>query len=174
MATQNPIEQEGTYPLPEAQLDRFLMKLVVGYPKETEYHEILDRTTTDTEVKVEAVSNAKEIVAMRHTVRAVPVPEHVQRYAVRLVIGTQPGSEFAPAKVTENVVLGASPRGAQSLLLCGKVRALLDGRFAVSADDIEAVAHAVLRHRVLIGFQGQAAGVRPDDAVDAVVAHVRP
>ena len=174
MATQNPVEQEGTYPLPEAQLDRFLMKLVVDYPAESEYHEILDRTTTDTEVKVEPVSNAEEILALRHTVRAVPVPQHVQEHAVRLVIATQPRSAYAPATVTDNVVLGASPRGAQSLLLCGKVRALLDGRFAVSADDVRAVAHPVLRHRILLGFQGQAAGVRPDDVVDAVLEHVRP
>jgi len=174
MATQNPIEQEGTYPLPEAQLDRFLTKLIVDYPTESEYHRILDRTTTDTEVTVESVSNAEEILEVRKTVRSVPVPEHVQKHAVRLVIATQPGSDFAPALVTENVVLGASPRGAQSLLLCGKVRALLDGRFAVSSDDIRASAHAVLRHRILLGFQGQAAGVNPDDVVDAVLEHVRP
>ena len=173
MATQNPVEQEGTYPLPEAQLDRFLMKLVVDYPAEQEYHEILDRTTTDTEIEIEPVSNAEEILELRHVVRAVPVPEHVQQHAVRLVIGTQPRSEYAPAAVKDNVVLGASPRGAQSLLLCGKVRALLDGRFAVSADDVRAVAHPVLRHRVLIGFQGQAAGVRADDVVDAVLEHVQ-
>ncbi|MHC4939516.1 MAG: AAA family ATPase [Planctomycetota bacterium] len=172
MATQNPVEQEGTYPLPEAQLDRFLMKLIVDYPAEQEYHEILDRTTTDTEVTVEPVSKADEIIELRHTVRAVPVPEHVQQHAVRLVIATQPGSEFAPATVTDNVVLGSSPRGAQSLLLCGKVRALLDGRFAVSTDDIRAVAHPVLRHRILLGFQGQAAGVRPDHVIDAVLGHV--
>ena len=173
MATQNPIEQEGTYPLPEAQLDRFLMKLVVDYPAESEYHEILDRTTTDTEVSVEPVSNAAEIVELRHTVRAVPVPEHVQKFAVRVVIGTQPASEYAPAIVTDNVVLGSSPRGAQSLLLCGKVRALLDDRFAVSADDIRAVAKPVLRHRILLGFQGQAAGVRPDDVIAAVLEHIQ-
>ncbi|MHC4954337.1 MAG: AAA family ATPase [Planctomycetota bacterium] len=174
MATQNPVEQEGTYPLPEAQLDRFLMKLVVDYPAESEYHEILDRTTTDTEVTVESVSAASEIMELRHTVRAVPVPEHVQQHAVRLVIATQPGSEFAPGMVTDNVVLGASPRGAQSLLLSGKVRALLDGRFAVSTDDIRAVAHPVLRHRILLGFQGQAAGVKPDGVVDAVLEQVQP
>jgi len=174
MATQNPVEQEGTYPLPEAQLDRFLMKLVVDYPAEAEYHEILDRTTTDTEIAIEPVSHAEEILELRHTVRAVPVPEHVQQHAVRLVIGTQPKSEYAPALVQDNVVLGASPRGAQSLLLCGKVRALLDGRFAVSADDVRAVAHPVLRHRILLGFQGQAAGVRPDDVVDAVLERVEP
>jgi MoxR-like ATPase len=174
MATQNPVEQEGTYPLPEAQLDRFLMKLVVDYPAEAEYHEILNRTTTDSEVTVDSVSNAAEIVELRHTVRAVPVPEHVQRHAVQLVIATQPGSEFAPLKATENVVLGSSPRGAQSLLLCGKVRALLDGRFAVSTDDIRAVAHPVLRHRILLGFQVQASGVKPDDVIDAVLDHVQP
>jgi len=172
MATQNPVEQEGTYPLPEAQLDRFLFKLIVAYPAEAEYHEILDRTTTDDDIEIEAVSTGEEIRALRHVVRAVPVPSHVQSLAVRLVMATQPGSEYAPALANDNVVLGSSPRGAQGLLLGGKVQALLDGRFSVNADDIRKIAHAVLRHRVMIGYAGQADGVTPDQVVDAVLAAV--
>ena len=174
MATQNPVEQEGTYPLPEAQLDRFLLKLVVGYPQESEYHEILNRTTGSGDVDLTAVSAGEEILQMREVVRSVPVPEHVQSYAVRLVIGTQPDSEHSCDLINKSVALGASPRGAQSLLLCGKVRALLAGRFAVSDDDIRDVALPVLRHRVLVNFQGQSQGVTPDDVVKAVVSHVKP
>ncbi|HPF14202.1 MAG TPA: AAA family ATPase, partial [Planctomycetota bacterium] len=132
MATQNPVEQEGTYPLPEAQLDRFLFKLVVGYPKESDYKEILARTTGDHEVELKKVSSAADILAMRHTARAVPVPQHVQDYAVRLVMGTQPGSAYAPELVDRFVSLGSSPRGAQALILGAKVKALLQGRFSVA------------------------------------------
>ncbi len=174
MATQNPIEQEGTYPLPEAQLDRFLFKLVVGYPAEREYVEILDRTTSDTEVEIQAVSSANEIVELRDVVRAVPVPDHVKSYAVRLVMGTQPGSDYSPELVNENVALGSSPRGAQGLLLGAKVRALLGSRHAAGTDDVKDVALSVLRHRVLVNFQGQADGVTPDKIVRAVLDHVPP
>ncbi len=173
MATQNPVEQEGTYPLPEAQLDRFLMKIVVGYPEEEEYRAILDRTTGSEEVTVSKVSDGKEIMEMRDIVRAIPVPDHVQRYAIRLVMATQPGTEHAPQLVNENVLLGSSPRGAQGLLLAAKVKALLADRFAVATEDIAAVAHAVLRHRLHINFQGQADGVTADNVVDGVLSHVR-
>ncbi len=174
MATQNPVEQEGTYPLPEAQLDRFLFKLVVGYPQESEYSAILDRTVGDDEIQIDAVSNGKEIMAMRHVVRQVPVPEHVKQYAIQLVMGTQPGSDYAPGLVNESVALGSSPRGAQALLLAGKVCALLAGRFAVNTDDVRKVARNALRHRVMVNFQGQSDGVSADDVVEAVLAHVKP
>ena len=174
MATQNPVEQEGTYPLPEAQLDRFLFKLIVGYPREGDYHEILERTTGVDEADVAPASNGPEIVEMRRIVRSVPVPEHVREHAVRLVMATQPGSDYAPPAVTENVALGSSPRGAQGLLLAGKVRALLAGRFAVNTDDVRGIANAVLRHRVLVNFHGQSEGVHPDAIVDAVLTHVSP
>jgi MoxR-like ATPase len=174
MATQNPIEQEGTYPLPEAQLDRFLFKLVIGYPQEEEYRTILRRTTTTEEVEIEHVSRGEEIVAMRQVVRAVPVPEHVETEAIRLVMATQPGGPYSPAIVNEVVSLGASPRGAQALLLAGKVKALLAGRFAVAGEDLRAIAHPVLRHRVLINFQGLSEGVSPDDVVDAVLEQIEP
>ena len=174
MATQNPIEQEGTYPLPEAQLDRFLFKLVVGYPEEHEYKAILDRTVGDDVLAVDAVSNGPQILAMRHVVRQVPVPEHVQDYAIRLMMGTQPGSKHATARTNANVALGSSPRGAQALLLAGKVSALLAGRFTVNTDDIRRVALPALRHRVMINFQGQSDGVTADDVVNDVLAHVKP
>jgi len=172
MATQNPVEQEGTYPLPEAQLDRFLFKLVVGYPTESEYHDILDRTTGNEEVALEAVSDANEILELRKIVRAVPVPETTKTHAVRLVMGTQPGGEWSPELVNENVALGSSPRGAQALLLAGKVQALRAGRFSVSCEDVRAVALAVLRHRIILNFQGQSEGLTADDIVQAVLKHV--
>ena len=173
LATQNPVEQEGTYPLPEAQLDRFLLKLVVGYPKEEEYGPILDRTIGDTEVTIAPVTNAAEIVQLRHVVRAVPVPEHAQQYAIRVVMGTQPGSPYAPKSVNEYVALGSSPRGAQSLLLAAKVRALVAGRFAVSVDDVKQVALPVLRHRLLINFHGQSDRITDADIVKAVLEATR-
>jgi MoxR-like ATPase len=174
MATQNPVEQEGTYPLPEAQLDRFLFKLIVGYPKESEYGEILNRTVGAQDLTIEAVSNAEEIMAMRKVVREVPVPPHVQEHAVHLIMATQPGSAYAPPLTNEAVALGSSPRGAQALLLAGKVRALLAGRFAVANEDVRGVALDALRHRVMVSFQGQAEGVSADDIVKAVLAEVRP
>ncbi len=172
MATQNPVEQEGTYPLPEAQLDRFLFKLIVGYPTEAEYHDILNRTTSSDVVTISKVSSGDEINGLRDVVRSVPVPEHVQGYAVRLVMATQPGSEYAPALVNEYVSLGSSPRGAQSLLLAGKVRALTAERFAVSCDDVREIAKSALRHRVMINFHGIADGITPDRIVDAVLGEV--
>lgn len=174
MATQNPVEQEGTYPLPEAQLDRFLLKLVVGYPTEQEYGQILERTTGGEDVGLEPVARGADVVALRRTVRSVPVPDEAQGYAIRLVMGTQPGSEYAPALVSESVALGSSPRGAQALLLAGKVKALLAGRFAVAVEDVRAVAMDCLRHRVMLGFHGQAEGVTPDAVVGAVLEHVTP
>jgi len=173
MATQNPVEQEGTYPLPEAQLDRFLFKLVVGYPKESEYQAILNRTTSTEEVKINHVSNGDEVGKLRETVRGVPVPEHVQTAAVRLVMATQPGSDHATAMVNDFVMMGSSPRGAQSLLLGGKVKALLGGRFAVSTDDIHEVAVAALRHRVMINFHGQSEGVTADTVLNEILANAK-
>ena len=170
MATQNPVEQEGTYPLPEAQLDRFLFKLVVGYPEEGDYREILRRTTGESEVELASVSSAEAINEMRRTVRQVPVPEHAEDYAIRLVMGTQPGSAYAPELVNRYVSLGSSPRGAQALLLGAKVKALLAGRFAVATEDIAAVALPVLRHRVLLGFEGLSEGVTTDQVVDEVLS----
>ena len=173
MATQNPVEQEGTYPLPEAQLDRFLLKLLVGYPEEREYHAILDRTTGAEAVRMEPVTDGDEIVKLRQVARAVAEPEAARSYAVRLVMATQPGGEAAVEAVTANVSLGASPRGVQGLILAGKVRALQDDRFAVSTDDIAAVALPVLRHRVLLNFRAQAGNVSADDVLGEVLQAVK-
>ncbi|UCG16968.1 MAG: MoxR family ATPase [Phycisphaerales bacterium] len=172
MATQNPIEQEGTYPLPEAQLDRFLVKLLIDYPAEREYHDILGRTTGVDLPTVEPVSTGEEITAMRRIARSVEVTEQVRTYAIRLVMATQPGSPHAPAAVNQAVALGSSPRGAQGLLLMGKVRCLVDGRFAVSCEDIRNVALPVLRHRVLLKFEAQADRVNPDDLINAALSSV--
>jgi MoxR-like ATPase len=172
VATQNPIEQEGTYPLPEAQLDRFMVKLLVGYPQEREYHDILQRTTEAALPTVEPVSTGEEIVEMRKITRRVAVTDQVRGYAIRLVMATQPGSPHAPAAINRSVALGASPRGAQALLLLGKVRAILGGRFAVSCQDIRDVALPVLRHRMLLSFEGVSDGAKPDDLVRAAMASV--
>ena len=169
MATQNPVEQEGTYPLPEAQLDRFLFKLVVGYPAENDYRTILRRTTSNDEVELSAVSDAETVLKMRHVVRAVPVPDHVETAAIQMVMATQPGNDYTPSMVNEVVSLGASPRGVQSLILAGKVRALLEGRFAVAVDDLKAVAPDVLRHRILVNFQGMSEGITSDDVIQEVL-----
>jgi MoxR-like ATPase len=173
MATQNPIEQEGTYPLPEAQLDRFLMKIIVGYPELDEYEEIVDRTTGGKDVDIQHVSSGAEIMRFRQVIRSVPVPDRAKKYAVRLVVGTQPKSEFASQMVNEAVALGSSPRGVQGLMLAGKVRALLAGRFAVSVDDVRDAAMDVLRHRVLVSFHGQAEGITADDVVRSVLETVQ-
>jgi len=174
MATQNPVEQEGTYPLPEAQLDRFLLKLIVGYPEETEYAAILERTTGADEVQLEAVSSAAEVLAQREVVRSVPVPEHVQNYAVRLVMATQPGSPYAPELVNRCVSLGSSPRGAQALLLVGKVKALLAGRFSVSTEDVRASIPGALRHRVMLNYHALSEGVDAEAVIAAVSHTVKP
>jgi len=172
LATQNPVEQDGTYPLPEAQLDRFMVKLLVDYPAEAEYHKILQRTTESQMPTVNAVSSGEEVQRMRKIVRSVAVSEQVRTYAIRLVIGTQPGSEYATESVGRAVSLGASPRGVQGLILMGKVRALIDGRFAVSCQDIREVAHPVLRHRVMLSFEGHSDRAVPDDLIDDVIDSV--
>ena len=174
MATQNPVEQEGTYPLPEAQLDRFLFKLVVGYPTENEYHAILDRTTGADEVDIRPVTAGEEIQNLRATVRAVAEPEAARTFAIRLVMASQPGSDLAPASVGECASLGSSPRGVQGLILAAKVQALLDDRFAVGADDIRAVALPVLRHRILLNFRAQANNVSSDELVADILKSVTP
>jgi len=172
MATQNPVEQEGTYPLPEAQLDRFLFKLTVGYPAEDDYRTIMRRTTATEEIQLQPVTDAQTIVRLRQVVRAVPLPEHVETEAIRIVMATQPGNSYAPQIVNEVLTLGASPRGVQGLILAGKVRSLLEGRFAVAGEDLRAVALDVLRHRVLVNFQGMSEGVTADDVIREVLENV--
>ncbi|GGF84433.1 AAA family ATPase [Alteromonas lipolytica] len=169
MATQNPVDQEGTYPLPEAQLDRFLVKLVVGYPTEADYHTIIDRTTSGEHISINPVTNAETLCRLRHVVREVPVPQAAKTYAIRLVMATQPGSDYATSTVNENVALGASPRGIQSLMLAAKVQALLNDRFAVICEDIQKVALPVLRHRIVTNFKAQAQGISGDDIVGEIL-----
>ncbi len=172
MATQNPIEQEGTYPLPEAQLDRFLFKLLVGLSSRQELHSILDRTTAGHDPVIKPVLDAEAIVRHQQLVRRVIVAPHVQDYAIRCVLATHPESEFATSMTKQFLRYGASPRAAQSLVLGGKVRALLDGRAHVSVEDIRTVILPALRHRVLLNFEGQAEGITQDMVVNDIVDHL--
>lgn len=169
MATQNPIEQEGTYPLPEAQLDRFFFKLDVGYSKREELHEILNRTTRSETPKIEPVLDAQKIVGYQQLVRKVIIAPHVQDYAIRCVLATHPEGEFATNLTSQFVRVGGSPRAAQSLVLGGKVKALLDGRAHVSIDDIKSVLLPALRHRLLLNFEGQAEGVTQDMVLNDIM-----
>ncbi len=169
LATQNPLEMEGTYPLPEAQLDRFLFKLLFPFPTADELALILDRTTTVEMPTAERIMGADELLAMRRTVREVPVADHVRDYAIRLVLNTHPELDGAPESTKQYIRYGSSPRGAQALMLGGKVRALLDGRFALSREDMDAVAHQALRHRMVLNFEGEAAGMNTDDLVDEIL-----
>ncbi|MEZ6242223.1 MAG: MoxR family ATPase [Phycisphaerales bacterium] len=174
MATQNPIEQEGTYPLPEAQLDRFFFKLNVGYSSRGELAEILTRTTGGVETKVEPVLDAGRILEHQALVRRVAVAPSVQDYAVRMVLATHPkgpfgGGEFATPQVNQFVRVGASPRAAQALILAGKCRALLDSRPSVSLDDVRAAALPALRHRIIMNFEGEAEGLTTDRVVSNIV-----
>jgi MoxR-like ATPase len=168
LATQNPIDQEGTYPLPEAQLDRFLLKATVSMPSADELVTILDRTTGTAVPEVRQIVDLHEVRAMIELTRAVPVPSHVARFAADLVVLTH-GGPGAPASVTDYVRYGSSPRGAQALMLAAKATALLDGRPSVSVDDVRAVAPAALRHRVGLGFEAAVDGISPDQIVEAVL-----
>jgi MoxR-like ATPase len=172
LATQNPIEQEGTYPLPEAQLDRFFFKLLVTYSNREQLKTILDRTTTGQEPKAETVADAAKILWAQQLVRRVVVAEHVQDYAIRLVLATHPQGEFATDMTNRFVRFGSSPRGVQALVLAGKVRALLDERYHVSFDDVERSTLPALRHRILLNFEGQAEGIQPDDVLGDVIQNV--
>lgn len=162
LATQNPIEQEGTYPLPEAQLDRFLFKLVVGYSNREELNTIIDRTTRSVSIKPEKVMDGDEIVKWQGLVRQVVLAKHVQDYVARLILATHPGGTLAPDITNQYIRWGASPRGAQTIALASKVRALLDGRYNVSFEDVRRVYLPALRHRVLLNFEAQAEGIEVD------------
>ena len=172
LATQNPLEMEGTYPLPEAQLDRFLFKLHVEFPSRDDLHAILDRTTGTEKAEVQAVLNREEILALRAIVREVPVARHVQDFAIRVLQATHASDKQAPASVKKFVRFGASPRGAQACLSAAKVHALLEGRFAVASADIRAVAKAALRHRMILNFEGEAEGVQTDAVLDEILKSV--
>src|SRR5438309_2846881 len=170
MATQNPLEQEGTYPLPEAQLDRFFYKLQVNYSGREELHEILNRTTTGHKPQINPVLDAQKIIGHQRLVQRVVVAPHVQDYAIRCVLATHPQGQFAVPMVNQFLRVGASPRAAQSITLGAKVRALLDGRFHVSFQDIKEVAIPAMRHRVILNFEGEAEGMTTDMVLQKVVA----
>jgi MoxR-like ATPase len=172
MATQNPIDQEGTYPLPEAQLDRFFFKLLVGYPSASELNEVLTRTTSGARAGINKVLERETLQSLMKVVREVPVASHVKDYAVRLVLATHPKSETAAPVANQYLRFGSSPRGGQTLLLAGKVRALTDGRFNVSFDDIEAVAAAAMRHRLILNFEAEAEGITTDHIIAQILTDV--
>ncbi len=173
LATQNPLEMEGTYPLPEAQLDRFFFKLKVKYPSEESMHQIVDRTTTSGDISVSRVVDGAQILEMRHVARSVPIAKPVQSYAIRLTLGTHPDSPYATPLVKKYVRYGASPRAAQSIVLAGKIQALTRGHAFVSAEDIKAVALPALRHRVLLNFEGEAEQINADTIVEELLAATR-
>ena len=170
-ATQNPIEQEGTYPLPEAQLDRFMFFIDVGYPSEAEEVEIVARTTGPKIPDISPVISKAEMLAFQELVRRVPAPDHVVQYAVRLARATRP-EPGAPKTTLENLSWGAGPRASQSLVIGAKARAALAGRFAASIDDVRSVAEAVLAHRVVVNFAAASAGMRPRDVIEALLDEV--
>jgi len=162
MATQNPIEQEGTYPLPEAQLDRFFFKLLVGYSDRRQLSTIVDRTTRGETAEPDKVMDGREIIQWQELVREVILASHVQDYIVRLVLATHPDGSLALPITNKYIRWGASPRGAQTLALAAKVRALLDGRYNVSFEDVRRVFLPSLRHRIIVNFEAQAEGIEPD------------
>lgn len=172
LATQNPIDQEGTYPLPEAQLDRFFFKLVVDYPSGDELTEVINRTTEGKKIEVSEVLDGAKICEYQQLVRQVPVPEHVKDYAVRLILATHPQTETAADITNQYLRFGSSPRGAQTLILAAKVRALTDGRFNVSFDDIQQSILPTLRHRLIPNFEAEAEGITTDHILKEIQASV--
>jgi MoxR-like ATPase len=172
LATQNPIEQEGTYPLPEAQLDRFMFQVTVEYPSAAEELRILKQTTGGDQPALQVVLTGKQILALQEVVRKVPAGEHVFVYARDLVRCTRPKEADAPAFIKEYVSWGAGPRAGQYLILGAKARALLEGRFHVTTDDLRAVAHPVLRHRLVTNFAAQSQGIRPDHVITQLLEHL--
>ena len=171
MATQNPLEMEGTYPLPEAQLDRFFFKLLIKFPKFAEIETILDRTTESFNPQAQPILDGARIIELSKLVRQLPIASEIRRYAISLVMATHPENDLAAPMSRQFVRYGSSPRGAQAIILAAKLRAILDGRYHVARDDIRAVAHAALRHRLILNFEGQAESVKPDQVIDDVLAN---
>ena len=165
LATQNPIEMDGTYRLPEAQLDRFMFKIQIAFPDEDALGEILRRTTSETEPAIEEISDAETIQSMRELVRRVLIAEHVERYIVRLIRATHPDNSNSPEMTRQYVELGASIRGLQAITLTAKVKALLDGRYNVAFEDVQSVALPALRHRIILNFEGEGEGIQTDEII---------
>ncbi len=174
MATQNPIEMEGTYPLPEAQLDRFLMKILVSYPSREDLSRIVEVTTSQDDADLTQVMDREQIAGLKAICRQVIVAPHVQDYAIEIVMATQPGSSSAPAITNRYIRYGSSPRGAQALIECGRVLALMRGRLHLSLDDIRAVARAVLRHRIILNFDAHADGENTETLLDKISSGITP
>ncbi len=172
LATQNPLEMEGTYPLPEAQLDRFFFKVNVPFPSANELVEILSRTTGSLEELAHPIASGADIIAMRELARQVPIASHVNEYVARLTVATHPENQEAPEMIKKYVRYGSSPRGAQAMILGAKVTALLAGRYNVSFEDIHAVALAALRHRLLLNFEGLAEGIKTDQLIDNLITEL--
>lgn len=172
LATQNPIENEGTYPLPEAQLDRFIFKINMEFPNLDELKKIMDVTVTNTKPVLNPVLNGDDIIKMRELIRDIPVADAVQEYALKIVLGTHPELPDAPAGVKKYLDAGASPRAAQAIFLTSKARALLDGRYNVSFDDVDAVALPALRHRVMAGFEAVSEGIDVDDVLREMISGI--
>ncbi len=173
MATQNPLEMEGTYPLPEAQLDRFLFKIDVPFPNKDELHEVLRRTTAGESPKVSAVMSKQDILTLRALAAEVPIAEHVQDYALKIVLGTHPEMDTCSERVKKYVRFGSSPRGAQAIIKAAKIHAIFDGRFNVSNDDIRFAAVPALRHRTILNFEGVAENISTDDILADLIKHTR-
>ena len=172
LATQNPLAMEGTYPLPEAQLDRFFSKLIVQFPTLNELETILDRTTEAKSPRAQPVLAGDRILAMSQLIRQIPIADDVRRYGISLVLATHPDHATAPDVTKRYVRYGSSPRGAQSLILAAKILAILDGRYHVARDDIRAIALNVLRHRIILNFEGQAEGIQTDAVVEGILKSV--
>lgn len=173
LATQNPLEMEGTYPLPEAQMDRFLFKLLVKYPAEEELSSIINMTTGSEAADLKQIAGATTIMEMSTLSREVPVGERVLQMAARVVLATHPESEYAPDSVRQYVRYGASPRGGQALIAAGKVRALMEGRYNVAFEDIEALAYPALRHRFFLNFEGEAQGLSTDQLITDILQKLK-
>jgi MoxR-like ATPase len=173
LATQNPIEMEGTYPLPEAQIDRFFFKLKIDYPDKEDLHEIISKTTEDYQYELKEVIGAESILEMKSLVKQVPIATHVKDYAIRLVLASHPDNTLATEQIKEYVLFGASPRGVQSLILAGKVSALINGRYNVSMDDIKDAAKPALRHRIMLNIRGETEGVDVDQIVEEILSNVQ-
>ena len=173
LATQNPIEQEGTYPLPEAQLDRFLFKLFVEFPNLSELKDIMDLTLTNNEVLINKVLDGEEIVEMRKLIREIKLAESVKEYALKIVLGTHPELEYSNDIVKKYVEAGASPRAAQGIISAAKVRAIMEGRFNVSFEDIKVLAKPILRHRIILNFESITEGLKAEDIVDKIIEDLK-
>lgn len=169
LATQNPLEMEGTYALPEAQLDRFLLKIMVNFPKAQDLLRIIDTTVGTQHLRAQQIADGEQLLRMIETSRAVPIATHVKEYAVQLLLATHPNQEDAPEQVHRYVRYGASPRGLQALIMTARVRALLEGRYNVSIEDIQQVAYPALRHRIILNFDGLADGITPEALIEAIL-----